>query len=159
MQRLPRSPCRGTLLALRPTSRLKGGRCACITDGVCDVCVSWPERHRYWLRVSLASRLASRPASRPAASDRAKPPAAQAKSAQIQGELANVDAAAKTITVKVADGSEMQFSYNEKTEVTGAKDGAAGLATAKDSRVTVHFNDEAGAKVKQATRIIVQPKG
>ena len=97
------------------------------------------------------------PATQP---ERAKPaPAAQAKSAQIQGELANVDAAAKTITVKVADGSEMQFSYNEKTEVTGAKDGAAGLATAKDSRVTVHFNDEAGAKVKQATRIIVQPKG
>jgi hypothetical protein len=96
------------------------------------------------------------PATQP---DRAKPPAAQAKTAQIQGELANVDAAAKTITVKVADGSEMQFSYNDKTEVTGAKDGAAGLATAKDSRVTVHFNDEAGAKVKQATRIIVQPKG
>ena len=92
-------------------------------------------------------------------SDRAKPPAAQAKTAQIQGELANVDAAKMTITVKVADGSEMQFSYNDKTEVTGAKDGAAGLATAKDSRVTVHFNDEAGAKVKQATRIIVQPKG
>jgi len=99
----------------------------------------------------------SQPGQPPSQPERAKPPA-QAKSAQIQGELANVDAAAKTITVKVADGSEMQFSYNEKTEVTGAKDGAAGLATAKDSRVTVHFNDEAGAKTKLATRIIVQPK-
>ena len=86
-------------------------------------------------------------------------PTEQAKAAQIQGELVNVDAAAKTITVKVADGSEMQFAYNDKTEVTGAKDGVAGLATMKDSRVTVHFNDDAGAKAKLATRIVVQPKG
>ena len=86
-------------------------------------------------------------------------PAEQPKSAQVQGELANVDAAAKTITVKVADGSEMQFAYTDKTEVTGAKDGVAGLATAKNSRVTVHFNDEAGAKTKTATRIVIQPKG
>jgi hypothetical protein len=99
----------------------------------------------------------SQPGQPPSQPERARP-AAQAKSAQIQGDLTNVDAAAKTITVKVADGSEMQFAYNDKTEVTGAKDGVAGLATAKDSRVTVHFNDEAGAKVKQATRIIVQPK-
>jgi hypothetical protein len=99
----------------------------------------------------------SQPGQPPSQPERAKP-AEQAKTAQIQGDLVNVDAAAKTITVKPASGPEMQFSYNEKTEVTGAKDGAAGLATAKDSRVTVHFNDEAGAKVKQATRIIVQPK-
>ena len=45
-------------------------------------------------------------------------------------------------------GLRCSSAYNEKTEVTGAKDGAAGLATAKDSRVTVHFNDEAGAKVE-----------
>lgn len=90
--------------------------------------------------------------------ERARPAEQPKAAAQIQGELANVDAAAKTITVKVADGSEMQFAYNDKTEVTGAKDGVAGLATAKNSRVTVHFNDEAGAKTKLATRIIVQPK-
>jgi hypothetical protein len=97
------------------------------------------------------------PGQPPGQPERARP-AEQAKSAQIQGDLVNVDAAAKTITVKVADGSEMQFAYNDKTEVTGAKDGVAGLATAKDSRVTVHFADDAQAKTKLATRIIVQPK-
>ena len=98
------------------------------------------------------------PGQPPGQPERARP-AEQAKSAQIQGDLVNVDAAAKTITVKVADGSEMQFAYNDKTEVTGAKDGVAGLATVKDARVTVHFNDDAQAKTKLATRIIVQPKG
>jgi hypothetical protein len=99
------------------------------------------------------------PPSQPGQPPSARPAEQPKAAAQIQGELANVDAAAKTITVKVADGSEMQFAYNDKTEVTGAKDGVAGLATAKNSRVTVHFNDEAGAKTKLATRIIVQPKG
>ena len=98
------------------------------------------------------------PAPQPGQPERARP-AEQAKAAQIQGELVNVDAAKKLIAVKVADGSEMEFAYNDKTEVTGAKDGVAGLATAKDSRVTVHFNDDPGAKTKLATRIIVQPKG
>lgn len=98
------------------------------------------------------------PPSQPGQPPSARPAEQPKAAAQIQGELANVDAAAKTITVKVADGSEMQFAYNDKTEVTGAKDGVAGLATAKNSRVTVHFNDEAGAKTKLATRIIVQPK-
>ena len=86
-------------------------------------------------------------------------PTEQAKAAQIQGDLVNVDAAKRLITVKVADGSNMEFAYNDKTEVTGAKDGVAGLATMKDSKVTVHFNDDAAAKTKLATRIIVQPKG
>jgi YD repeat-containing protein len=101
----------------------------------------------------------SQPGQPPSAPTERARPAEQAKAAQIQGDLVNVDAAKRLITVKVADGSEMEFTYNDKTEVTGAKDGVAGLATAKDSRVTVHFNDDPGAKAKLATRIIVQPKG
>ena len=77
--------------------------------------------------------------------------------APIQGELANVDADAKTITVKLADGSDARFSYTEATEITGAHDGAAGLATMKNAKVTVHFTENAKDKSKTATRIIVQP--
>jgi hypothetical protein len=77
--------------------------------------------------------------------------------APVQGELASVDADAKTITVKLADGSEARFIYTAATEITGARDGAAGLATMKDAQVTVHFTEDAKDKTKTATRIIVQP--
>jgi hypothetical protein len=43
-----------------------------------------------------------------------------------------------------------------KTEVTGAKEAVAGLATMKGTRVTVHFT-EAG-NIKTATRIQVEPR-
>jgi hypothetical protein len=77
--------------------------------------------------------------------------------APIQGDLVKVDTDKKMLIVKVADGAETEFQYNDSTEITGAK-GAAGLATAKDSRVTVHFKEDAQTKTKLATRIIVQPK-
>ena len=85
------------------------------------------------------------------------PPQRQAQQpAPIQGELAQVDAAANSLAVKTADG-EVVFQYNDKTEVTGAKEGVAGLATMKGARVTVHFTEDAQAKTRTATRIIVQP--
>jgi hypothetical protein len=75
----------------------------------------------------------------------------------VMGSLTNVDAAAKTLTVKLADGNEVSFKYTDTTEITGAKDGAAGLATMKDARVTVHYTENAADKSKTATRVIVQP--
>jgi hypothetical protein len=83
-------------------------------------------------------------------------PKAQAPT-PIQGELLNVDSAAKMLTVKASDGAEVKFAYTDRTEVTGAKDGVAGLATMKAGKVTVHFTEDAQTKAKTATRIIVQP--
>ncbi len=84
------------------------------------------------------------------------PPQRQAQQpAPIQGELTNVDATAKTLAVKTSD-SEVVFQYNDKTEVTGAKEGVAGLATMKGARVAVHFTEDTQAKTRTATRIIVQ---
>jgi hypothetical protein len=74
----------------------------------------------------------------------------------IQGDLVRVDTEAKVVTVKAADGAEVQFQYNDSTEISGAK-GAAGLATMKEGRVTVHFTEDARTKAKLATRIIVAP--
>jgi hypothetical protein len=79
-------------------------------------------------------------------------------SAPVTGELVTVDTTAKSITVKLANGDEEKFMYNDTTEITGAKDGAAGLATMKEGRVTVHFKADATTRSKLATRIIVQPK-
>jgi hypothetical protein len=82
----------------------------------------------------------------------------QARQAQpIEGDLVNVDADAKALTVKPADGAEVKFHYDDSTEISGAK-GAAGLATMKEGRVTVHFKDDAEKKNKLATKIIVQPR-
>ena len=74
----------------------------------------------------------------------------------VQGDLVRVDNDAKMLTVKVADGTEVEFQYNDSTEISGAK-GAAGLATMKEGRLTVHFTEDAKTKAKLATRIIVEP--
>ena len=58
-----------------------------------------------------------------------------------RGELVSVDANAKTLSVRT-DKTDMQFVYNDQTEVTGAKEGAAGLASMQGSQVTVHFTRE-----------------
>ena len=88
----------------------------------------------------------------PAQAPPAQAPAARASEAQ--GELVKVDADAKMITIKSAEGAELQFAYNDKTEVAGARDGVAGLATKAGTKVTVQFTEEGGAKL--ATRIAVQ---
>lgn len=95
---------------------------------------------------------AEQPQQPPAQAERAKAPA------PVEGELVSVDAEAKKIEVKLADGNEVEFLYTDTTEVTGAKGGPAGLATMKDGRVTVHFTEDAQTKTKTATRIMIQPK-
>ena len=84
-------------------------------------------------------------------------PQPQSQSQPIQGDLVRVDADAKALTVKIADGTELQFLYDDSTEVSGAK-GPAGLATMKEGRVTVHFKEDAQTKAKLATRMIVEPR-
>lgn len=76
----------------------------------------------------------------------------------IQGALVSVDAEAKTITIKPAEGDELEIAYTDTTEISGAQKDAAGLATMSDARVTVHFTEADDTKAKTATRIIVQPK-
>jgi hypothetical protein len=84
--------------------------------------------------------------------------APQAVRSPVEGDLVSVDSIAKTITVKPTTGAELTFTYNDKTEISGAQKDAAGLATMKEGRVTVHFTEDAQTKAKTATRIMVQPK-
>jgi Cu/Ag efflux protein CusF len=87
----------------------------------------------------------------------AAPPAQErpaARASQAQGELVKVDSDAKMITIKNAEGAELQFAFTDKTEVTGAQDGVAGLATKAGTKVTVEYTEAGGAKT--ATRIAVQ---
>jgi hypothetical protein len=91
------------------------------------------------------------------------PPSDQARQSQqlrspVEGDLVSVDADAKKITIKPATGAELVFAYTDKTEISGAEKDAAGLATMKDAKVTVHFTEDAQTKTKTATRVIVQAK-
>ena len=79
-----------------------------------------------------------------------------AKGDKAKGELVKVDDAAKTITIKGADGVETVFAYSAATEVAGGREGVAGLATKAGTKVTVHFKSEAGTKT--ATKIEVDDK-
>ena len=81
----------------------------------------------------------------------AEPKADKAMTAK--GELVKVDADAKTITIKGADGVETEFAYTATTDVKGGADGVAGLATKSGSKVTVHFTSDMGKKT--ATKIEV----
>lgn len=99
----------------------------------------------------------------PAPSAQAPAPAPAGQAAQplkspVEGELVSVDTATKKITIKPLTGADLVFTYNDKTDISGAHKDAAGLATMKEGRVTVHFTEDAQTKAKTATRVIVEPK-
>jgi hypothetical protein len=71
-----------------------------------------------------------------------------------RGELSNIDATAKMLTIKPAAGAEQKFQYNDSTKVTGARGGVAGLATQSGKDVVVKFKNEGANRV--ATEIEVQ---
>ena len=74
----------------------------------------------------------------------------QEKASIVEGELSKVDPASKTLWVKT-DTGEMEFRYNDQTQISGAEGGAEGLATQSGVPVKVHFD----AASKTATRIEV----
>jgi len=84
--------------------------------------------------------------------------AAQALRSPVEGDLVSVDTVGKKITIKPLTGADLSFTYNDKTEISGAQKDAAGLATMKEGRVTVHFTEDAQTKMRTATRVIVEPK-
>jgi hypothetical protein len=86
-----------------------------------------------------------------------QPPKQADHTMTVRGELLTVNTETKTLTVKTADNAEVAFQFDDATDVTGAKDGAAGLATMTNRRVTVHYTEDAASKVKLAKRIIVEP--
>jgi hypothetical protein len=73
-----------------------------------------------------------------------------------QGQLLKVDANAKTVAIRTAEGTQMQFSYTDDTKVTGEGESVAGLATMAGTDVTVHFIKKQQDNV--ATQIEVRKK-
>jgi hypothetical protein len=81
---------------------------------------------------------------------------AQQQAQVAQGELLSVDASAKVLTIKPAQGAEQKFQYTEQTKVTGARGGVAGLATMGGRQIVVHFTAQGANRV--ATEIELQPE-
>jgi len=94
------------------------------------------------------------PQSEPPAVAAPAQPAPKAEATVARGELVKVDADAKKLTVKGADGVETEFAYNDATEIAGGRDAAAGLATKSGSKVVVQYTSDNG--VKTATKIEIQ---
>ncbi len=86
----------------------------------------------------------------------AQEPARQAShnAVSASGELLRVDSDAKTLAIKTADGTEMQFAYTDQTEVVGGEKDVAGLATKSGAQVTVSYTAE--GSVNTATKIEIQ---
>jgi len=121
---------------------------------------------RWWCVVSCA--IAMLAAAAPSfASQAAAAARLDQRPTQLRGELLRVDTRAHTLTIKAADDTEVSFRYTDKTEVTGAEENVAGLATMKGADVTVSFEvepqgtsvpKEGRAPIRTATKIEVHPK-
>jgi hypothetical protein len=87
-----------------------------------------------------------------------QPPAnrQQAQPTVTQGELTRVDATAKTLSIRTAQGADMQFRYTEETKIVGADKGVAGLATMTGSEDRVSHTKQGDDNV--ASQIEVLPK-
>ncbi len=94
------------------------------------------------------------------AAQQSTPPAGEQERAKtpepVTGELVSIAADTKTLVVKTGADKEMTFTYSDQTEIMGADKGAAGLATAKGSMVTVHYTVRGTTNV--AAKIEVSPK-
>lgn len=55
------------------------------------------------------------------------------------GQLVRIDTTAKVLVLRLPDGAQMRFSFNDNTTVTGADEGTAGLGTLSGTNVTVTY--------------------
>ena len=69
----------------------------------------------------------------------------------VTGELLSVDVDDMSFIVKLPDKPEVTFLYTERTVVSGAEKGAAGLLTMKGKPITVSFTVEGTAKIATKT--------
>ena len=92
------------------------------------------------------------------AAQQSTPPAGEQERAKtpepVTGELVSIAADTKTLVVKTGADKEMTFTYSDQTEIMGADKGAAGLATAKGSMVTVHYTVRGTTNVAAKIEVI-----
>ncbi|HXK59782.1 MAG TPA: hypothetical protein PLP42_07780 [Acidobacteriota bacterium] len=78
----------------------------------------------------------------------------ESQDTSVTGELKSVDVDAKTITVTTSEGTDMEFVYNDSTEIMGAQGTIEGLSANAGSKVKVSCKEEDGKNV--ATKVKVK---
>ena len=76
-----------------------------------------------------------------------------------QGELTRVDAIAKTLAIRTAQGADMQFRYTDETKIIGADKGVAGLATMAGAQVRVSHVKQGDDNVASQVEVLPKEKG
>ena len=79
-------------------------------------------------------------------------PQDNAQESIIEGSLVQLDSNARLLTLKAAD-KEVQFSFNEQTEVIGPQNDGKPVAVRPGSKLKIHY--KADPKLNMATRIEV----
>ena len=75
----------------------------------------------------------------------------------VQGQLVRVDAAAKTITIRTETDTQIMFTYNDETKVTGSEDDPAGLATMSGTDVKVEYIKRGQENVATLIEVLKKP--
>ncbi len=106
--------------------------------------------------VLLAIAFAAMP---PAAAAQANPTGISGQSTEdktVRGELLKVDMDNLTLTIKNADGDEVEFVYTSDLKVEGIENGVEGLSTKTGTKLIVHYKmqtDEEQNQKMVATKI------
>jgi len=74
-----------------------------------------------------------------------------------EGQLTKVDATAKSISVKGATGPEMQFMYDDHTQVVGPEKDIQGLAGKSGTPLKVSYRQDKGVNVATRIEIVEKP--
>ena len=82
---------------------------------------------------------------------------AQAEQKVFEGQLTKVDATAKSISVKGSTGPEMQFMYDDHTQVIGPEKDIQGLAGKSGTPLKVSYRQDKGVNVATRIEIVEKP--
>jgi YD repeat-containing protein len=74
-----------------------------------------------------------------------------------RGQLINLDPDNRTVTIRQADDTEMQFAYDENTTLVGTQDGVQGLSNGQPTTVAVHYTQDTQSGQSTATIIEILP--
>jgi hypothetical protein len=74
----------------------------------------------------------------------------------LKGELVSVNPDTHSFIVKDSTGNNVEFTYNDKTEISGATETIEGLAGETGTSVTVYYREEANSKF--ATKVEVKAR-
>ena len=88
-----------------------------------------------------------------------QPPANPPQPTVTEGELVRIDATAKMLSIRTAQGADMQFRYTEETKVIGADKGVAGLATMAGTQVRVSHTKQGADNVASQIEVLPKEKG